>query len=31
MGVIKGLRDKHKAVKATQKQLPENPLKAEKK
>jgi hypothetical protein len=31
MGMIKGLREKHKAVKATQKQLPENPLKADKK
>lgn len=31
MNIIKGLRDKHKAVKATQKQLPENPLKADKK
>ena len=31
MGMIKGLRDKHKAVKVTQKQLPENPLKPTKK
>lgn len=27
MNVIKGLRDKHKAIKATKKELPENPLK----
>ena len=27
MGVIKGLRDKHKAVKVTKKELPENPMK----
>ena len=31
MGIIKGLRDKHKAVKATKKELPENPLKTDKK
>ena len=27
MGMIKGLRDKHKAVKVTKKELPENPMK----
>lgn len=27
MGVIKGLRDKHKTIKATKKELPENPMK----
>lgn len=27
MGVIKGLRDKHKAIKATKRELPENPMK----
>jgi hypothetical protein len=27
MGVIKGLRDKHKTVKVTKKELPQNPMK----
>jgi hypothetical protein len=27
MNIIKGLRDKHKAIKATKKDLPENPMK----
>jgi len=31
MGMIKGLRDKHRAIKAVKKELPENPLKSIKK
>lgn len=31
MNMIKGLREKHKAIKATKKELPENPLKVDKK
>ena len=31
MNMIKGLREKHKAIKATKKELPENPLKTDKK
>ena len=31
MNIIKSLRDKHKTIKGTKKELPENPLKADKK